>query len=52
MQLYSPFVVFNKTGLPFSVKATKSARSGWQEAAGDTRLCERLIRDLGMVLSD
>ncbi|TFK77101.1 vacuolar protein sorting-associated protein 13 [Pluteus cervinus] len=38
VQIYSPFVVINKTGLPFSVKTTRSTRPGSQDVAGDTRL--------------
>ncbi|KAG2023495.1 hypothetical protein CC2G_001143 [Coprinopsis cinerea AmutBmut pab1-1] len=37
VQIYSPYIVINKTGLPFSVRSTRSTRAGYQEAAGDTQ---------------
>ncbi|KAF8168100.1 vacuolar protein sorting-associated protein 13 [Crassisporium funariophilum] len=37
VQIYSPYVILNKTGFPFSVKSTRSTRAGSQDVAGDTR---------------
>lgn len=37
VQIYSPYVVVNKTEIPFGVKP-KSVRAGSQDAAGDARL--------------
>jgi len=38
VQIYSPYLVVNKTGLPFNVKAVRSNRaSSPVEIAGDTR---------------
>jgi vacuolar protein sorting-associated protein 13A/C len=36
-QIFSPYIIVNKTGLPFWVKAVRATRSGSQEAAGDVR---------------
>lgn len=39
VQVYSPYLVINKTGLPFGVRSTRSTRATPpQEAAGDTRI--------------
>ncbi|KAF8974033.1 vacuolar protein sorting-associated protein 13 [Flammula alnicola] len=37
VQIYSPYVIVNKTGLPFIVKSARSTRAGSQDSAGDTR---------------
>lgn len=37
VQIYSPYIVVNKTGLPYSVRSTRSTRAGFQDAAGDTQ---------------
>ncbi|RDX55846.1 vacuolar protein sorting-associated protein 13 [Lentinus brumalis] len=38
VQVYSPYIVLNKTGLPFSVRPSRSARVGTPtEIAGETR---------------
>lgn len=38
VQIYSPYVVVNKTGLPFSVKSVRSNRTGPpQDVAGETQ---------------
>lgn len=38
VQIYSPYLVINKTGLPFFIKCIRSARpSSPQDVAGDTR---------------
>ncbi|TFK41159.1 vacuolar protein sorting-associated protein vps13 [Crucibulum laeve] len=37
VQIYSPYIVINKTGLPFAIKATRSTRAGSQDSAGDMR---------------
>ncbi|TEB35046.1 hypothetical protein FA13DRAFT_1915662 [Coprinellus micaceus] len=37
VQIYSPYVVINKTGLPFSVRATRSSRGNYQDVAGPTQ---------------
>ncbi|KDR84988.1 hypothetical protein GALMADRAFT_233521 [Galerina marginata CBS 339.88] len=37
VQIYCPFIVLNKTGLPFAIKSVKSTRAGSQDVAGDTR---------------
>ncbi|KAH6917385.1 vacuolar protein sorting-associated protein vps13 [Coprinopsis sp. MPI-PUGE-AT-0042] len=36
VQIYAPYVVVNKTGLPFSIRSVRSTRAGFQDAAGDT----------------
>lgn len=36
VQIYSPFILINKTGLPFSVRCVRSTRAGFQDAAGET----------------
>lgn len=36
VQIYSPYIVVNKTGMPFVVKPTKTARTGSRDSAGDT----------------
>jgi vacuolar protein sorting-associated protein 13A/C len=38
VQIYSPYVIVNKTGLPFSVKSVRSNRTGPpQDVAGETQ---------------
>jgi hypothetical protein len=38
VQIYSPYVIVNKTGLPFSVKSVRSNRTGHpQDVAGETQ---------------
>ncbi|PPQ64275.1 hypothetical protein CVT24_008413 [Panaeolus cyanescens] len=37
VQICSPYIIVNKTGLPFSVRATRSTRAGSQDVAGDNR---------------
>ncbi|KAF9015159.1 vacuolar protein sorting-associated protein 13 [Cyathus striatus] len=37
LQIYSPYIVMNRTGLPFSIKTTRSSRAGSHDVAGDTR---------------
>jgi len=38
VQVYSPYLVVNKTGMPFAVKSCRSTRTGPpQDVAGDTR---------------
>jgi len=36
VQIYSPYLVINKTGLPLSIRSARSTRAGHQDAAGDT----------------
>jgi hypothetical protein len=51
VQIYSPYIVVNKTGLPFAAKSFRSTRSGPpRDVAGDSRtgfwfhsLTERVI---------
>jgi len=38
VQIYSPYVVVNKTGLPFHMRSLRSTRAGMpQEVAGEKR---------------
>ncbi|PPQ80804.1 hypothetical protein CVT25_001929 [Psilocybe cyanescens] len=37
VQIYAPYIVTNKSGFAFSVKSTRSSRTGSQDVAGDTR---------------
>lgn len=38
VQIYSPYLVVNKTGVPFNIKSTRSTRTGSpQDVAGDSR---------------
>lgn len=38
VQIYSPYVIVNKTGVPFSVKSVRSNRTGPpQDVAGETQ---------------
>ncbi|KAF8640890.1 hypothetical protein AX17_000538 [Amanita inopinata Kibby_2008] len=37
VQIYSPYIIVNKTGLPFWVRAVRSVRTGYQDAAGESR---------------
>lgn len=37
VQICSPYIIVNKTGLPFAIKATRSTRAGSQDVAGDSR---------------
>ncbi|KAH9486936.1 Vacuolar protein sorting-associated protein 13 [Psilocybe cubensis] len=37
VQIYTPYIIVNKSGLPFAVKSTRSNRTGSQDVAGDTR---------------
>ncbi|GLB36151.1 putative vacuolar protein sorting-associated protein [Lyophyllum shimeji] len=37
VQIYCPYIVINKTGLPFSVKSARSTRAGSKDVAGDVR---------------
>lgn len=38
VQIYAPYLVINKTGLPFGIRASRSSRvTSMQEVAGDTR---------------
>ncbi|KAF9459895.1 vacuolar protein sorting-associated protein 13 [Collybia nuda] len=37
VQIYSPYIVVNKTGLPLLVRSTRLPRSGYQDVAGDDR---------------
>ncbi|KZT30580.1 vacuolar protein sorting-associated protein 13 [Neolentinus lepideus HHB14362 ss-1] len=51
VQIYSPYLVINKTGLPFSVRCIRSARpSSPQDAAGDARI-ETLSKPVPFMLS-
>lgn len=38
VQIYSPYIVINKTHVPFSIKSTRSTRAGSYDVAGDTRI--------------
>ncbi|KAJ3515399.1 hypothetical protein NLJ89_g1777 [Agrocybe chaxingu] len=40
VQIYSPYVVVNKTGLPFAIKSVRSTRAGSQDVAGTTQIDE------------
>ncbi|KAG6857562.1 hypothetical protein H0H87_000161 [Tephrocybe sp. NHM501043] len=35
VQIYCPYIVINKTGLPFSIKSARSTRAGSKEVAGE-----------------
>ncbi|KAK0233092.1 hypothetical protein IW262DRAFT_1304036 [Armillaria fumosa] len=48
VQIYSPYVVINKTGLPFAIRSVRSTRS--QDVAGDDRQDE-LTKPLPFLLS-
>ncbi|KAL0951191.1 hypothetical protein HGRIS_007919 [Hohenbuehelia grisea] len=37
VQVYSPYLVINKTGLPFAVRSVRSGRPGGQDVAGETQ---------------
>ena len=37
VQIFSPYIVINKTGVPFSIRSARSTRAGTQDVAGDTR---------------
>ncbi|KAJ2927125.1 hypothetical protein H1R20_g9964, partial [Candolleomyces eurysporus] len=37
VEIHCPYVVVNKTGQPFSIRATRSTRTGYQDAAGPTQ---------------
>ncbi|RDB28887.1 Vacuolar protein sorting-associated protein 13 [Hypsizygus marmoreus] len=37
VQIYCPYIVINKTGLPFYIKATRSTRAGSQDVAGESQ---------------
>ena len=37
VQIFSSYVVINKTGVPFSVRSARSTRTGTQDVAGDAR---------------
>ncbi|KAF8078623.1 vacuolar protein sorting-associated protein 13, partial [Lyophyllum atratum] len=37
VQIYCPYIVINKTGLPFSIKSARSTRAGSKDVAGDVR---------------
>jgi vacuolar protein sorting-associated protein 13A/C len=37
IQIFSPYIVINKTGVPFSIRSARSTRAGTQDVAGDTR---------------
>ncbi|KAF5314046.1 hypothetical protein D9611_006808 [Ephemerocybe angulata] len=37
VQVFSPYVVVNKTGLPFAIRSTRSTRAGFQDAAGPSQ---------------
>ncbi|KAI0073133.1 vacuolar protein sorting-associated protein 13 [Panus rudis PR-1116 ss-1] len=51
VQIYTPYLVINKTGLPFAVRPTRPARlGGAQEVAGDTRP-ESLMQPTPFMLS-
>jgi vacuolar protein sorting-associated protein 13A/C len=40
VQIYSPYVVINKTGLAFQLRSLRSTRAGVPlEVAGEKRLC-------------
>ena len=48
VQIYSPYVVVNKTGLPILVKSVRSTRAGSHEAAGETNpgeLISQVVRE-------
>jgi SHR-binding domain of vacuolar-sorting associated protein 13 len=48
VQIYSPYVIVNKTGLPFSVKSVRSNRAGPpQDVAGETPSGRILVDFLG-----
>lgn len=50
VQLYSSYIVLNKTGLPFWVRIVRSTRSGHQDAAGEHRE-EQLSKPTPFLLS-
>ncbi|KAK2461917.1 hypothetical protein APHAL10511_006380 [Amanita phalloides] len=37
VQIYSPYIVMNKTGVPFRIRSLRSTRAGYQDAAGEHR---------------
>jgi len=37
VQIYSPFILINKTGLPFSIRSTTRMSISPRDVAGDTR---------------
>lgn len=36
VQIYSPFILVNKSGLPFAIRSTRSTRAGTVDVAGET----------------
>lgn len=37
VQIYCPYIVINKTGLPFAVKSARSTRTGSKDVAGEVQ---------------
>ncbi|KAF5370222.1 hypothetical protein D9615_010080 [Tricholomella constricta] len=37
VQIYSPYIFINKTGVPFSIKSARSTRAGSKEVAGEVQ---------------
>ncbi|KAF5390329.1 hypothetical protein D9757_002946 [Collybiopsis confluens] len=51
VQIYSPYLIVNKTGLPFAVKSTRSRRAmSHQDVAGDTNI-STLLKPVPFMLS-
>ena len=46
MQVYTPYIVVNKTGLPFAVRASKARVGSPVDVAGETRSGEFNFHDL------
>lgn len=50
VQIYSPFIMINKTGLPFNLRAARSSRSTTRDVAvGDASKASIARYDLGTV---
>ncbi|KAI0932190.1 hypothetical protein AcW2_000882 [Taiwanofungus camphoratus] len=50
VQIYCPYLIINKTGLPFAVRPSRSTRMGSQDVAGETR-SDVLTRPIPFMLS-
>jgi len=51
VQIFSPYIVVNKSGIPFSIRATRSTRSGYHEAAGPTQVGESSTSKLFLLIN-
>ncbi|KAF8622462.1 hypothetical protein AX15_006983 [Amanita polypyramis BW_CC] len=50
VQIFNPYLVVNKTGLPFWIRSVRSTRVGYQDAAGEHR-AEHLSKSIPFLLS-